>query len=90
MLSLAVVRLLEIIGEAAQGVSGSFREAHPEISWTKMAGMRDRLIHGYFAMPDYPGGKGRRLGEVGCVEAQSFLLCASVSPWQFVRSEPCG
>ena len=48
MLSLAVVRLLEIIGEAAQGVSGSFREAHPEISWTKMAGMRDRLIHGYF------------------------------------------
>ena len=47
MLSLALVRLLEIIGEAARGVSGSIREAHPELAWSKMAGMRDRLIHGY-------------------------------------------
>jgi uncharacterized protein with HEPN domain len=48
MLSLALVRLLEIIGEAARGVSGWFQEAHPEVAWKKMAGMRDRLIHGYF------------------------------------------
>jgi uncharacterized protein with HEPN domain len=48
MLSLALVRLLEIIGESARGVSGAFREAHPEVAWRKMAGMRDRLIHGYF------------------------------------------
>jgi uncharacterized protein with HEPN domain len=48
MLSLALVRLLEIIGEAARGVSGPFREAHAEVAWRKMAGMRDRLIHGYF------------------------------------------
>ncbi len=48
MLSLALVRLLEIIGEAARGVSGAFRDAHPEVAWGKMAGMRDRLIHGYF------------------------------------------
>ena len=48
MLSLALVRLLEVIGEAARGISREFREAHPELAWSKMAGMRDRLIHGYF------------------------------------------
>ncbi len=48
MLSLSLVRLLEIIGEAARGVSAELRTAHPEIAWDKMAGMRDRLIHGYY------------------------------------------
>ena len=48
MLSLALVRLLEIIGEAARGISPEFREAYPEVAWSQMAGMRDRLIHGYF------------------------------------------
>lgn len=48
MLSLALVRLLEIIGEAARGVSAPTRESHPAIAWNQMAGMRDRLIHGYF------------------------------------------
>ena len=48
MLSLALVRLLEIIGEAARGVSESVRQANPEVDWNKMTGMRDRLIHGYF------------------------------------------
>jgi len=48
MLRLALVRLLEIIGEAARATSQSFRRAHPDIAWKKMAGMRDRLIHGYF------------------------------------------
>jgi uncharacterized protein with HEPN domain len=48
MLSLALVRLLEIIGEAARGISATTRESHPEIAWSQMAGMRDRLIHGYF------------------------------------------
>lgn len=48
MLSLSLVRLLEIIGEAARGVSDELRSAHPEIPWPKMSGMRDRLIHGYF------------------------------------------
>jgi len=43
----AVIRRLEIIGEAAKRVSPQLREIHPEIPWHKMAGMRDRLIHGY-------------------------------------------
>lgn len=47
-LNLSLVRLLEIIGEAARGISPEFREAHPDLAWKKMVGMRDHLIHGYF------------------------------------------
>jgi len=48
MLSLSLVRLLEILGEAAYSVSEDFREKYPSIPWKKMVGMRNRLIHGYF------------------------------------------
>lgn len=48
MLNLSIVHLLEVIGEAARGVSSAFRASQPEIPWEKMVGMRDRLIHGYF------------------------------------------
>ncbi|MFW6137047.1 MAG: DUF86 domain-containing protein, partial [Candidatus Aminicenantaceae bacterium] len=47
-LSLSLVRLLEIIDEAARGISKDFRKDHPEIAWKAMVGMRDRLIHDYF------------------------------------------
>jgi uncharacterized protein with HEPN domain len=47
-LALAVVRLLEIIGEAAKKVTAETRAAHPEIPWREIVGTRDRLIHGYF------------------------------------------
>lgn len=47
-LSLSLVRLLEIIGEAAKGITAEFRQEHSELPWTSMVGMRDRLIHGYF------------------------------------------
>jgi len=47
-LSLSLVRLLEIIGEAANGLSDSFRESHPDIPWNSIINMRNRLIHGYF------------------------------------------
>ncbi len=43
----AVVRQLEIIGEATKRLSNAFREAHPEFPWRTMAGLRDRLIHAY-------------------------------------------
>ena len=46
----AVVRSLEIIGEAAKHVPGSFRARYPGIAWRAMAGMRDRLIHHYFGV----------------------------------------
>lgn len=47
-LNLSLVRLLEIIGEAARGISAEFRDEHPDLPWKSMIGMRDRLIHGYF------------------------------------------
>lgn len=47
-LNLSLVRLLEIIGEAARGITIDFRREHPELDWKSMIGMRDRLIHGYF------------------------------------------
>ena len=44
----AVIRPLEIISEAARRVSQETRDAHPEIPWEQMIGMRNRLIHEYF------------------------------------------
>ena len=43
----AVIRQLEIMGEAAGKVSKSFCAAHPEIPWQQMTGMRHRLAHDY-------------------------------------------
>jgi uncharacterized protein with HEPN domain len=48
----AFVRSLEIIGEATKNVSMELRQKHPHIEWRAMAGMRDRLVHGYFGI-DY-------------------------------------
>jgi uncharacterized protein with HEPN domain len=48
----AFVRSIEIIGESAKRVPPEFRTQYPEIDWRIMAAMRDRLIHGYFAV-DY-------------------------------------
>jgi uncharacterized protein with HEPN domain len=46
----AVVRALEIIGEAVRKIPGSVRNRYPEIPWKNMAGMRDKLIHEYFGV----------------------------------------
>ncbi|MGH7000980.1 MAG: HepT-like ribonuclease domain-containing protein [Stellaceae bacterium] len=43
----AVIRKLEVMGEAAGKVSQSFCAAHEEIPWKEMTGLRHRLIHGY-------------------------------------------
>lgn len=48
ILSLAVVRLLEIIGEAARHVTDETRASYPNIEWQDIADMRNRVIHGYF------------------------------------------
>jgi len=47
---LAVIRCLEVIGEAAKRVSPSLRTKHPEVPWRGMMGMRDKVIHGYFGV----------------------------------------
>jgi uncharacterized protein with HEPN domain len=48
LLALGLVRCLEIVGEAAAGISTEFRLAHPDLPWREMVAMRNRLIHGYF------------------------------------------
>lgn len=45
---LAVVKSIEVVGEAASRVSPEFRAAHPELPWPQIVGMRHRLVHGYF------------------------------------------
>ncbi|MEK6926334.1 MAG: DUF86 domain-containing protein [Nanoarchaeota archaeon] len=44
----AVVRQIEIIGEAVKNIPDFFREKYSNIPWSKIAGMRDIIIHGYF------------------------------------------
>jgi uncharacterized protein with HEPN domain len=44
----ALVRAIEIVGEAASHVSPEFRAAHPQIPWPLMIGMRNRLIYAYY------------------------------------------
>ena len=47
---LAVIRCLEVIGEAAKRVPPDLRSKHPGVPWRGMMGMRDKVIHGYFGV----------------------------------------
>ncbi|NOZ83619.1 MAG: DUF86 domain-containing protein [Epsilonproteobacteria bacterium] len=49
-LQYAIVRALEIVGEAAKKIPENIRRAYPEISWRVIGGMRDKLIHDYFGV----------------------------------------
>lgn len=46
----AVIRCIEIMGEAAKNVPQSIREKYPQIPWKDIAGMRDKIIHFYFGV----------------------------------------
>lgn len=46
----AVIRCLEVLGEAIKKVPKSIREDYPKIPWQEIAGMRDKLIHEYFGV----------------------------------------
>jgi uncharacterized protein with HEPN domain len=44
----AVIRAIEVIGEASKNLSPRLKEEHPGIGWREIAGMRDKVIHRYF------------------------------------------
>lgn len=46
----AVVRSIEVIGEASKKIPATIKANHPGVPWKKMAGMRDKLIHEYFGI----------------------------------------
>ena len=47
---LAAIRVIEVIGEAAKKIPSSIRDSHPEVPWSGLARMRDKLIHVYFGV----------------------------------------
>jgi uncharacterized protein with HEPN domain len=47
MMQLALTRLVEIVGEAANRISPETKQRTPELPWPEIVGMRNRLIHGY-------------------------------------------
>lgn len=48
----AILRNLEILGEAAKNVSPDIRDRYPDVGWRKIAGLRDILAHSYFGLMD--------------------------------------
>jgi uncharacterized protein with HEPN domain len=46
----AIIRNLQVMGEAVKKVSAATRAAHPEVPWKDIAGMRDRVVHDYFGV----------------------------------------
>ncbi len=50
MAHFAVIRAMEVIGEATKNIPPEVKQRHPDIPWKKMAGLRDKVIHGYFGV----------------------------------------
>ena len=46
----AIVREIEVIGEAVKNISESLKDKHPEVEWKEITGTRDKMIHHYFGV----------------------------------------
>jgi len=46
----AIIRLIEVVGEALSQLSKAYRDSCPELPWAKIIGMRNRIVHAYFDM----------------------------------------
>jgi uncharacterized protein with HEPN domain len=51
-LRISLAHLIQVIGEAARRVSPSFRDAHPEVPWQAIVGMRHKVVHDYMNVDD--------------------------------------
>ena len=50
MAHFAVIRTMEVMGEATKNIPPEVKQKYPEVPWRKMAGLRDKAIHGYFGV----------------------------------------
>ena len=51
-LRLALIHLIQVIGEAGRQVSKEFSDSHPEISWAEIVGMRHKVVHDYLSVDE--------------------------------------
>lgn len=76
----ATLRRLQTLSESAQRLSDVFKDAHPEVSWSRIAGMRNRLVHAYLDIDldivwntiviDLPAIGALAIGELGRLRAE--------------------
>ena len=69
----AIIRNLQVMGEAVKKVSRETRAEHPEIPWKDISGMRDRVVHDYLAYPSISSGMSSRTTSLHCKRSFAAL-----------------
>jgi len=81
---LALVHLVQIIGEAGARLSDEVTDAHPEIPWRQVVGMRNRVVHGFG-----PLGRRHRYHPRSCHDAAKPVGSDCVAVWAVWRERWC-